>query len=382
VDIQGQVDARFGPVRECFAEVARGQAGTGAAFAAWYDGRLVADLWGGWADPGRTRPWEKDSLVQPYSVSKPFVAVCALRLVEAGRLDLDAPVQRYWPGFRAPATVRHVLSHQAGVVALDEPVPAAVFYDWDRMCALLAAQEPAWEPGTAHGESALFYGHLVGELVRRVDGRSPGRFLREEVCGPAGLDFAFGLSPAEQARAVGLTGLDAAFLTSALAGRPALYERATANPPGAFDGEVVNGAAWRAAQIPAVNGHGTARAVAGFYHALAMGALLSPGMLAEAVSPQCAGPDRVFGHENAWGLGFGIDDGSYGMGGLGGNYGGTCTEGGYTIGFVTGSIGNFDRADALENALRSCLGLPPLSSASPGEPEQDEREAYRDGLTS
>jgi CubicO group peptidase (beta-lactamase class C family) len=359
MDVQGQVDARFGPVRECFAEVARGQAGTGAAFAAWYDGRLVADLWGGWADPGRTRPWEQDSLVQPYSVSKPFVAVCALRLVEAGRLDLDAPVQRYWPGFRAPATVRHVLSHQAGVVALDEPVPTAVFYDWDRMCALLAAQEPAWEPGTAHGESALFYGHLVGELVRRVDGRSPGRFLREEVCGPAGLDFAFGLSPAEQARAVGLTGLDAAFLTSALSGRPALYERATANPPGAFDGEVVNGTAWRAAQIPAVNGHGTARAVAGFYHALAMGVLLSPGMLAEAVSPQCAGPDQVFGHENAWGLGFGIDDGSYGMGGLGGNYGGTCTEGGYTIGFVTGSIGNFDRADALENALRSCLGLPP-----------------------
>jgi CubicO group peptidase (beta-lactamase class C family) len=254
--VSGRVDTRFGPVRECFAEVVREQPGTGAAFAAFCDGRLVADLWGGWADLRLTRPWREDSLVQPYSVSKPFVAVCALRLVEAGRLDLDAPVQRYWPEFRAPATVRHVLSHQAGVVALDEAAPTEAFYDWDRMCALLAGQAPEWEPGTAHGESALFYGHLVGELVRRVDGRGPGRFLREEVCGPAGLDFFFGLSPAEQTRAVDLTGLDAGFRAAGVASRPALYQRAIANPPGAQDGPVVNGAAWRAAEIPAVNGHG------------------------------------------------------------------------------------------------------------------------------
>ena len=171
MSVDGHVDARFDPVRECFTEVVAGQTGTGAAFAAWCDGRLVADLWGGHADLARSRPWEAGSLVQPYSVSKPFAAVCALRLVQAGRLDLDAPVQRYWPQFSAPATVRHVLSHQAGVVALERPAPTEVFYDWDRLCTLLAAQKPYWEPGTAHGESALFYGHLVGELVRRVDGR-------------------------------------------------------------------------------------------------------------------------------------------------------------------------------------------------------------------
>jgi CubicO group peptidase (beta-lactamase class C family) len=323
----------------------------------------VADLWGGSARPGpagATPLWQAGSLVQPYSVSKPFVAVCALRLVQAGRLDLDAPVQRYWPQFRAPATVRHVLSHQAGVVALDHPAPTQAFYDWDRMCALLAGQEPSWAPGTAHGESALFYGHLVGELVRRVDGRGPGQFLREEVCGPAGLDFSFGLSPAQQARAVDLTGLDGAFRAAAVAGRPALYQQATDNPPGAFDADVVNGAAWRAAEIPAVNGHGTARAVAGFYQALITHDLLSPGLLAEAVTPQCAGPDRVFGHDSAWGLGFGLDGGSFGMGGVGGNYGGACPAGGYCVGFVTGSVGSFDRVDALENTLRDCLGLPPL----------------------
>src|SRR5215472_10119464 len=296
---QGFADGRFGPVRQCFTEIAGAQPGTGAAFAVWCDGQLVVDLWGGCADQERRRRWEADSLVQPYSVSKPFAAVCALRLVEAGRLDLDAPVRRYWPEFQAPATVRHVLSHQAGLVVLDRPVPAEAFYDWDWLCALLAAQRPAWQPGTAHGESALFYGHLVGELVRRVDGRGIGQFLREEVCGPRGLDFAFGLSPAQQARAVDLAGLDEDYQAASLSRRPSLYRRATANPPGAHDGDVVNSAKWRAAEIPAINGHGTARSVAGFYRALATDRLLSPGMLAEAVTPQCTGRDQVFGEDNA-----------------------------------------------------------------------------------
>src|SRR5215831_12949833 len=188
MDAHGFTEPRFDAVRDCLAEVLDGQPGTGAAFAAWFDGRRVVDVWGGYADAARTRPWESASIVQPYSVSKPFAAVCVLHLAGQGRLDLDAPVRRYWPEFRAPATVRHVLAHQAGVVALDQQVPTEAFYDWGRLCALLAAQQPSWQPGTAHGESPLFYGHLVGELVRRVDGRGIGRFLREEICGPAGLD--------------------------------------------------------------------------------------------------------------------------------------------------------------------------------------------------
>jgi CubicO group peptidase (beta-lactamase class C family) len=245
VEVQGFADGRFGMVRQCFAEILDGQAGTGAAFAAWCDGRLVVDLWGGFADLGRRRRWEAGSLVQPYSVSKPFAAMCALRLVQAGRLDLDAPVQRYWPGFRAPATVRHVLSHQAGVVMLDRAVPTEAFYDWDWLCALLAAQQPSWQPGTAHGESPLFYGHLVGELVRRVDGRGVGRFLAEEICGPAGLEFAFGLSPSQQARAVDLTGLDDAFRAGNAAGRPSLRDRQCRKPrPGRQAGEHATRMPW------------------------------------------------------------------------------------------------------------------------------------------
>jgi CubicO group peptidase (beta-lactamase class C family) len=360
METQGFAEPRFESVRDCLATVLDGQAGTGAAFAAWFDGRRVVDLWGGYADAARTRAWQADSIVMPYSVSKPFAAVCALHLAGRGRLDLDAPVQRYWPEFRAPATVRHVLAHQAGVVALSQPAPTAMFLDWDGMCGLLAAQEPEWEPGTAHGESAQFYGHLTGELVRRVDGRGPGQYLREEICGPHDLDFSFGLSPAQQARAAGLTGLDGAFRAGQLEGKPPLFERAVMNPPGALDPVVVNSAAWRAAEVPALNGHGTARAVADFYRALESGRILPAGLLAEAITVHASGPDRVFGDDAAWGLGFGLDGSDYGMGGIGGSYGGTNQAGGYTIAYLTGCVGTFDPLSSLENELRRCLGLPPM----------------------
>jgi CubicO group peptidase (beta-lactamase class C family) len=360
VEASGPADERFAAVRDAFAGVVAAQRGTGAALAIFCERRMVVDCWGGYADAARTQRWGRDHIVQPYSATKPFAAACALRLVDAGDLDLDAPVQRYWPEFTAPATVRHVLSHQAGVVALDEPAPTEAFYDWDDLCRRLAAQSPQWEPGTAHGESALFYGHLVGELVRRVDGRRLGAFLAEEICGPLGLDFHVGLAPAEQERAVELTGLDEAFRAGNAHGKPDLYRKATENPPGGQDPVVVNGAAWRAAEVPAVNGHGTARAVAGFYEAVSQGRILSAGLAEEAVTPQCEGPDLVFGADNAWGLGFGVEGDGYGMGGLGGSYGGHSRSGDYSFAFLTGSAGDHDRGLLLENTFRDCLGLPPV----------------------
>ena len=360
VEAGGTVDPRFAPVRQAFESVLGSQRGTGAAVAVWCDGKWVVDLWGGTADAAGRRSWQADSIVQPYSVTKPFAGLCALRLIDRGSLDLDAPVQDYWPEFLAPATVRHVLSHQAGVVALDHPARTEVFYDWDGMCALLAAQRPEWPPGEAHGESALFYGHLVGELVRRVDGRSLGAFLRDEVCEPLALDFFVGLPPGELARVVELTGLDAEFERRSVLGRPALYGRAMDNPPGTRDPDVVNGARWRTAEIPAINGHGSARGIAGLYAALLGGRILSPDLLREATTAQCEGTDAVFGHENAWGLGFAIDGEDFGMAGLGGSYGGASPRGRYAFGFVTGTMGTDDRAVELENALRDCLGLPAL----------------------
>ena len=352
----GTVQPPFEPVRQAFAAVLQEQRGTGAAVAVWLDGRWIVDLWGGTANASGTRMWQWDSIVQPYSVTKPFAALCALRLIDRGSLDLDALVQRYWPEFLAPATVRHVLSHQAGVVALDVQTSTDSFYDWGHMCALLAAQQPQWPPGTAHGESALFYGHLVGELVRRVDGRTLGRFLRDEVCAPLALDFTVGLTPEEQSRAVDLTCFDQLEPASGTD----LYGRAVGNPPGSRDPAVVNSAVWRAAEIPAINGHGTARGVAGLYAALLSGELLSPALLHETMSVQCSGIDAVFSHHNSWGLGFALDDQGFGMGGLGGNYGGACTQGRYAIGFVTGTMGGPARGERVENVLRGCLGLPPL----------------------
>ena len=280
----GFVARSLEPVEAAFAAVLAGQRGTGAALAVWGEGRWLVDLWGGSADAAGHRAWGRDSIVQPYSVSKPFVAVCALLLVQRGELELDAAVERYWPEFRAKATVRQLLSHQAGVVALGAPAPTELFFDWDEMCRRLAAEPPVWEPGTAIGESALFYGHLVGELVRRADGRGFGAFLRDEVTAPLGLDFAFGLSGADQARAVELTGLD----------------------------------------------------------------------------EEASGIDRVFGEPAAFGLGFGIDDDGFGMGGLGGSFGAASRDG-YAIAFVTGSMGSHDRAIMLENTVRRCLGLPALN---------------------
>lgn len=345
--VDGRCDAAFRPVAEAFADVvSAGRAGS--ALAVRHDGHLVVDLRGG--------GWAPDTLVMPYSVSKPFAAVCALLLVQRGLLALDAPARRYWPELVCDATVRQILDHTAGLVLLDEPAPTATFFDWPDLCARLARQPPAWPPGTAVGESALFYGHLVGELVRRVDGRSLGTFLRAEICAPAGLDVHVGLSAAELPRVADLV---------AGVGFPRprdapLSAAAMHNPPGAQDPDIVNSTPWRTAEIPAVNAHVTARAVAEFYARLAHGRVLHRDVVAEMTTVQASGVDGVIGHDARWGLGVGIEPDGWGMGGLGGSLGWWSDEGGYAFAFLTAELADHDRSDRIENALRSCLGLAPL----------------------
>lgn len=361
MSVGGMVVPGFETVREAFQAVIDAQSGTGAAVAIWHDGRWVVDLWGGHADAARTRPWHRDSIAMTYSVSKAFTAVCALLLVDRGCLDLDEPVQHHWPELRAEASVRQLLSHQVGLVTLDRPEREDLFYDWRGLCTRLAEQEPLWPAGAAIGESALFYGHLVGEVVRRVDGRSLGTFLREEVCGPAGLDFFIGLGDDEVGRAVELTGLEALKAGIEGAGRSPLLAPALLNPPGAIDTAVVNGERWRRAEIPAVGGHGTARGIAGLYALLLQGRLLRPDLRDEATRAQARGVDRVMGgEERAWGLGFAVQDDGYGMGGTGGSLGWASPEGRYAYGFVTGTLGGHDRSDVVENAFRDVIGLPPV----------------------
>ncbi len=360
MNLNGTVEPGFEQVRVVFEEQVAASLGTGAGFAVWHEGRWVVDLWGGFADAGRSRPWVEDTIVMPYSVTKPFAAVCVLMLVDRGLVDLDAPMTTYWSGLRGGATLRQVLAHTAGHVVLEEPAAEEAFYDWDLMCAALERQQPSWPPGTAIGESALLYGHLLGQVVRAVDGRSLGRFLRDEVCRPHGLDFRIGVPSTELTRVADLTGFDDRF-AAALAARGGLMSAALANPPGALDPTVVNSTRWRQAEIPAVNGHGTARAVAGLHLALAQGRVLSERTLAEMVAVQSDGQDLVVGSVTQWGLGVGVDpsDG-WGMGGVGGSFGWWSSVGEYAAGFVTGVIADHDPGTPLENAVRRALGLAPV----------------------
>ena len=183
-----------------------------------------------------------------------------------------------------------------------------------------------------------------------------------------------GLTAAEQARAVDLAGLEEYCRDRQAAGMPELYWRAVTNPPGAFDPGVVNGDAWRAAEVPAVNEHGTARGAAGLYAALLQGKLVSAALLGEATAAQCSGMDAVFGQDAAWGLGFGVDTDGFGMGGSGGSYAGASTLGGYAFAFVTATMGSHARATAVENAFRGCIGVPPLDDLAghhPGDPDTE-----------
>ncbi len=322
-EVHGSCDPRFEPLREAFREnfAARGE--LGAALAVVLEGRPVVDLWGGWMDEAGERPWQRDTLVDGFSVGKGLAALCALRLAERGGFDLDAPVARLWPEFAAAGkegiTTRTVLAHRAGLPAIRRPLAAEAAFDWELMTAALAEQEPWWEPGSAHGYHVNTFGFLVGEIVRRATGTGIAEYLQREIAAPLGAEFRFGLSPRDQARvadfafaAEALEPSDAERATAVDEGRRQLLERAYWNPPGiSGTGGAVNTPAWRAAVIPSANGHGTARGVARIYAALVgpvengpAGRLLGPDALAEAIAEASSGADAVLGRPSRFGLGF------------------------------------------------------------------------------
>src|SRR5262249_25957841 len=203
-EVDGKCAARFRDVREAFAQNFTAGREAGASFAATVDGELVIDLWGGWADAGRTRRWAPDTIVNVFSTTKAMTALCAHMLVDRGLLDPDAPVARYWPEFaqagkdRLP--VRDVLSHRAGLAAIRTPLPTDALYDWGRMFDVLAAETPWCEPGTTSGYHAITFGYLVGEILRRLDGRTLGAFFRDDVAARLGADFHIGLAASEDSR--------------------------------------------------------------------------------------------------------------------------------------------------------------------------------------
>ncbi|MFF4458488.1 serine hydrolase domain-containing protein [Streptomyces mirabilis] len=381
--VHGHCDARFAAVRTAFEENFRDRDELGAAVTVTLDGESVVDLWGGWADAARTRPWERETLVNVWSTSKGPTALCAHILADRGLLDFDAPVAAYWPEFAAAGKesvlVRHLLSHRAGLAGLREPHDLAQLCDWELTVARLAAQEPWWEPGTRSGYHALTFGHLVGEVVRRVSGLRPGAFLEREVTGPFGIDFTIGLPEKEAERAAELvhprvaSSSEQAAIFAQLA--PAAVA-ALANPlVGAAE---ANTARWRAAEIPAANGHGTARAVAALYGIFAgRGAygsrqVLSPEAAERVREGQGSCRDLVLGagfeHETETGLGLWLSgpNGSYGPNprafghdGFGGSCGLADPESGLSLGYVMNRMGphiaDDPRKMALVDALYSAL---------------------------
>lgn len=381
--VHGHCDDRFTAVRTAFEENFRDRAELGAAVSVSVGGETVVDLWGGWADAARTRPWERDTLVNVWSTTKGPTALCAHVLADRGLLDLDAPVAVYWPEFAAAGKekvlVRHLLSHRAGLSGLREPHSLAELCDWELTTERLAATEPWWEPGTVSGYHAFTYGFLVGEVVRRISGLLPGAFLEREVTGPLGIDFTIGLPEKEAGRAAELvhppvvSTSEQAAIFAQLA--PAAIAALTNPVAGAAE---ANTPEWRAAEIPAANGHGTARAVAALYGIFAGrgsygGHRVLSAEAAERVREgQGSCRDLVLGaglgNDTELGLGLWLSgaDGSYGPNprafghdGFGGSCGLADPESVVSLGYVMNRMGphiaNDPRKKALVDALYSAL---------------------------
>jgi CubicO group peptidase (beta-lactamase class C family) len=336
--IDGFVADGFEAVRDAFAANFERHGEVGAGFALYVEGECVVDLTGGVTRPGGEEPYGRDHLQLVFSTTKGATALCAHLLAQRGELDLDAPVTRYWPEFAAhgkgDVPVRWLLSHQVGLPDVDRPMTYEETLAWDPVAEALAASAPLWEPGTRHGYHAVTYGWLVGEVVRRVSGRSLGQFFAEEVAGPLGLEFWIGLPeehhdrvvpilPMEMPEGLGLCGGDGGpaggqavgerpsmvKLLEQLMGPDSLVARALTAPGGALasEGAFNDPALWRA-ELPAANGIGNARSVARMYAAMVSEVdgirLLNDDTVARAIEVQTSGPDAVLMFEIPFGLGF------------------------------------------------------------------------------
>ncbi len=392
IPVHGICDPRFAKVQEIFQDNFDSGSEIGAAVAFYLDGEPVVDLWGGHYDEARTREWEQDTLVNTYSTTKGMTAICAAKLMDEGKLDVDAPVASYWPEFAAEGkqdiSVRQLLNHTAGLPGVRERLPADALEDWELMTSSLARTRPWWKPGEKHGYHAMTFGFLVGEVVRRISGESLGNFFRKHVAEPLGADFHIGLAAEHDARTSDLIGgfntlkrsedmpklkgpigqmmrdmFDPSTMTGAAFSNPSRGESA------------VNTRSFRAAEMPALNGHGTATSLARIYGALSRGGelegvrILSSEAIERATREEAFGPDAVLGGlPMRFGLGFMLrhdmlplspSPGAFGHAGAGGSIGmGDCDT---KVGFgftmnrmqmgLMGSAGGFKMVRAFYDAL-------------------------------
>ncbi len=327
IEVQGHCDDRFEDVKEVFAKNFKLGLDVGASLAVTLEGEFVVDLWAGYANATKTRPWEKETIVCVFSTTKVMTTICTLMLVDRGLLDLDAPVAKYWPEFaqngKEELPVRYLLSHGAGLLTWDEKIPIETLYDWDQCITLLASQKPQWEPGTKSTYHAITFGYLLGELVRRITGKSLGNFFRDEVAGPLNADFHIGLAEEHDSRVADIIPPKLPLIIKIFNNRVFkkivkyfhMGLRVISNPDLAsiyILTDVMKTRGWRGAEIPASNGHGNARSIARITAALACGGkldgvrLLSASTIEKALEEQYYGKDKVLGAPQRYGLGFGL----------------------------------------------------------------------------
>lgn len=320
MNVSGTCDPRFAELGEILAASVVSGADRGASVSVVHEGRTVVDLWHGSADVESTVPWERDTIVPVWSITKVMANLCLMMLADRGLVDVEAPVATYWPEFAASGkegvTVAHVLSHASGVSGWDQPVEVDDLFDWDRSTAMLAAQAPWWQPGSAPGYHLLNQGHLVGEIVRRVTGDTLGTWFAREVAAPLGADFHIGLAAEHDHRVAPIS-----------PPRP-LPADPDADPSSmdpespavrTFTGPFLrareaNSERWRRAEIPAANGHGNARSIARIQSVLSHGGevdgvrLLSPETIESILEPRASGTDLVLGISSTFGLGWALPD--------------------------------------------------------------------------
>jgi CubicO group peptidase (beta-lactamase class C family) len=384
VRIEGICDPRFEGVKAAFAENFALRHEYGAAVAITIDGKPVVDLWGGHADKARTLPWTRDTIVNVFSTTKGLTAICAHRLVDQGRLDLDAPVARYWPEFaragKSEIPVRQLLNHRAGLPALRKKLSDDSCYDWSAMTTALAAEEPWWAPGTKHGYHALTMGWLVGEVIRRVTGKSVGHYFCAEIAAPLGLDCHIGLGAQDDSRCGQMIQSpppppDQVNLFKYAQDNPdSITAKAFFNPATAMKLGAVNGRAWRGAEIPAANGHTNARALARLYGTLARGGaidgvrILEPAAIRRCATEESRGADEVLMVPTRFSTGFmltqshdqmGPNARSFGHPGAGGSLGFADPDAKVGFGYTMNKMGPYilidPRARALIDAVYASL---------------------------
>lgn len=390
--VEGTCDPKFQEVRQEFERNFQERGEVGASVCVTVGGQTVVDLWGGKANAETDTPWTEDTVSIVFSSTKGATAICAHILASRGQLDLDAPVAQYWPEFaqsgKENIPVKMLLNHQAGLPAVRENLPQGAYADWDLMVNALAKEEPFWEPGTRNGYHALTFGWLVGELVRRVSGKSLGTFFQDEIAGPLGLDFWIGLPEDKESRVAPMIAAqpdpDSLFFQEVA--KPGSLQSLVLLNSGGYMGATpeYDTRAAHAAEIGGAGGITNGRGLAGMYEPLALGGkkgtveLVNSETLARMGRVSSStGRDAVLVMPSRFALGFmktmdnrkepaGVQDSvlvseeAFGHVGAGGSFGFADPKAGMSFGYTMNRMGPGaslnERGQSLVDAVYRALG--------------------------